>query len=181
MNRSSIGQKVEELRKNLGLSLRELAKRAEITPSMLSQIEKGSANPSIHTLKSLAKVLDVPVFTFLMEEINTKELIVRKEDRKQMVIDGLHYELVSPDFTSQLATAIMRLAPGRHSSEKPLSHKGEEVALVLEGPIGLTLLGDEYELQTGDSVKIPAHTEHRWTNAASHEVSVLFSVTPPAF
>lgn len=43
--------------KNAGLSLRELAKQASITPSMLSQIEKGHSNPSIQTLKSLAKVL----------------------------------------------------------------------------------------------------------------------------
>lgn len=181
MNRSLIGQKVEELRQNLGISSRELAKRTEITPSMLSQIVKGSANPSIQTLKSLAKVLDVPVFTFLMEEVNTKELIVKKEDRRQMIVDGLHYELISPDFTSQLATAIMRLSPGSDSSKTPLAHKGEEVAYVVEGPIQLTLLGDKYELQTGDSVKIPSHTEHQWTNTTNHEVSILFSVTPPSF
>lgn len=181
MNESLIGKKIEETRKIRNLSLRELAKKAEITPSMLSQIEKNNANPSIQTLKSLAKALDVPVFTFLMDEVDTKELIVKKDNRKKMIIDGLHYELLSPDFTSQIATAIMRLSPGHSSSEKLLSHRGEEVAYVLEGTIHLNLLGEEYELNTGDSVKIPAFTEHKWTNKNDYEVCILFSVTPPSF
>ena len=40
---------------------------ADITPSMLSQIERGSANPSIQTLKVLAKALDVPTFSFYLK------------------------------------------------------------------------------------------------------------------
>jgi transcriptional regulator with XRE-family HTH domain len=181
VEQSLIGIKVEQYRKNAGLSLRELAKQAAITPSMLSQIEKGHSNPSIQTLKSLAKVLDVPVFTFLLDEIDTRELVVRRDTRKQMVVDGLAYELVSPDFTSQLATAIMHLPPGKASSETPMSHKGEEVAFVLNGPIHLTLLGDEYTLEAGDSVKIPAQASHQWKNLSQHPVSILFSVTPPSF
>ncbi len=181
MEQSFIGIKVEQYRKNAGLSLRELAKQASITPSMLSQIEKGHSNPSIQTLKSLAKVLDVPVFTFLMDEIDTRNLVVREGTRKQMIVDGLAYELVSPDFTSQLATAIMHLPPGKASSETPMSHKGEEVAYVLNGPVHLLLLGDEYSLETGDSVKIPAQALHQWKNPSKQAVSILFSVTPPSF
>lgn len=55
---------------------------ADITPSMLSQIERGSANPSIQTLKVLAKALDVPTFSFLLEDTNTDDLIVRSHKRK---------------------------------------------------------------------------------------------------
>ncbi|OXS77451.1 hypothetical protein B1B05_11480 [Domibacillus enclensis] len=51
----------------------------------------------------------------------------------------------------------------------------------LEGPIHLTLLEDEYELETGDSVKIPAYAKHRWENRGAREASILFSVTPPSF
>ncbi|MFC7686444.1 helix-turn-helix domain-containing protein [Ureibacillus sp. GCM10028918] len=181
MSQSFVGVKIEQYRKNSGCSLRELAMKADITPSMLSQIEKGHANPSIQTLKSLAKVLDVPVFTFLIDEVDTRDLVVRSEQRKQIMIDGLEYELISPDFTSQLATAIMHLKPGTSSSETPMSHKGEEVAFVLSGPIQLSLLGDEYILKTGDSVKIPAQALHMWRNSTDELVSILFSVTPPSF
>ena len=46
MNDINVGEKIAEYRKAKGLSSRELATLVNITPSMLSQIEKGSANKS---------------------------------------------------------------------------------------------------------------------------------------
>ncbi|AMM93217.1 XRE family transcriptional regulator [Peribacillus sp. SIMBA_075] len=181
MENIDIGKKVEKYRKAKGLSSRELAKLAEITPSMLSQIERGLANPSIQTLKVLAKTLNVPTFSFLLEEINTEDLIVRSGKRKKMIIDNLSYELLSPDFTGNLATAIMKVPSNISSSENLLEHKGEEVAFILEGKIKLYLGEEEYLLEAGDSVKIPANLKHKWENNFSQNAVVLFSVTPPAF
>ncbi|MDV7766601.1 helix-turn-helix domain-containing protein [Peribacillus sp. CSMR9] len=181
MENIDIGKKVEKYRKAKGLSSRELAKLAEITPSMLSQIERGLANPSIQTLKVLAKTLNVPTFSFLLEEINTEDLIVRSGKRKKMIIDNLSYELLSPDFTGNLATAIMKVPSNISSSENLLEHKGEEVAFILEGKIKLYLGEEEYLLEAGDSVKIPANLKHKWENNFSQNAVVLFSVIPPAF
>ncbi|AYA75070.1 DNA-binding protein [Bacillus sp. Y1] len=181
MENIDIGKKVEKFRKAKGLSSRELAKIAEITPSMLSQIERGLANPSIQTLKVLAKALDVPTFSFLLEETNTKDLVVRSNKRKKMVVDNLSYELLSPDFTGTISTAIMNVPPNTSSSESLLEHKGEEVAFVLEGKIKVFLNEEEYILDTGDSVKIPAHMKHKWENNFSTKATILFSVTPSAF
>ncbi|MCY9517712.1 helix-turn-helix domain-containing protein [Paenibacillus apiarius] len=181
MGNIDIGKKVEKYRKAKGLSSRELAKLAEITPSMLSQIERGLANPSIQTLKVLGKTLDVPTFSFLLEETNTDDLIVRSSKRKKMIIGNLSYELLSPDFTGNLATAIMNVPPNTSSSEKLLEHRGEEVAFILEGKIRVYLDEEEYLLEAGDSVKIPANLKHKWENNFSQNAVVLFSVTPPAF
>ncbi|PFI68368.1 DNA-binding protein [Priestia megaterium] len=178
MENIDIGKKVEKFRKAKGLSSRELAKLAEITPSMLSQIERGLANPSISTLKILAKCLDVPTFSFLLEEINTSHLVVRSNERKTMKVKELTYSLVSPDFTGNLATAI---PPMKSSSESPLAHKGEEVAYVLEGKIKVYLEEEVYVLEKGDSVKIPSHLKHKWDNPFEEKAVILFSVTPPVF
>jgi transcriptional regulator with XRE-family HTH domain len=176
-----IGKKVEKYRKAKDLSIRELAKLAEITPSMLSQIERGLANPSIQTLKVLAKALDVPTFSFFLEETHTADLVVRSNERKKMIVDNLSYELLSPDFSGTLATAIMNVPPNTSSSENLLAHKGEEVAFVLEGKIKVYLDDEEYILESGDSVKIPAHMKHKWENNFNENAAILFSVTPPAF
>lgn len=181
MENIDIGKKIEKYRKAKGLSSRELAKLAEITPSMLSQIERGLANPSIQTLKVLAKSLNVPTFSFFLEETFTKDLIVRSSKRKKMVIDNLSYELLSPDFTGNLTTAIMKVPSNTSSSENLLEHKGEEVAFILEGKIKVYLGEEEYLLEAGDSVKIPANLKHKWENNFSQNAVVLFSVTPPAF
>jgi quercetin dioxygenase-like cupin family protein len=139
---------------------------------MLSQIERGLANTSIKTLKILAKAL---------EDTQTADLVVRATQRKNMIVEDLSYELVSPDFTGTLATAIMKVPPKTSSSEKLLEHKGEEVALVLEGKIKVYLDNEEYILEAGDSVKIPSYMKHKWENNFNIEASILFSVTPPAF
>lgn len=181
MENIDIGKKVEKHRKAKGLSLRELSALVDITPSMLSQIERGLANPSIQTLKLLAKALDVPTFSFLLEETNTADLVVRSSVRKKMTIDHLSYELLSPDFTGNLAAAIMNVPPKSHSSEKLLEHKGEEVAFILEGKIKIYLNEEEFILEAGDSVKIPAYMKHKWENEFDQQAVVLFAVTPPAF
>jgi transcriptional regulator with XRE-family HTH domain len=48
-------------RERAGLSLSELAKRAGLAKSTLSQLEAGLGNPSVETLWALAAVLAVPV------------------------------------------------------------------------------------------------------------------------
>lgn len=181
MENIDIGKKIEKYRKANDWSIRELAKLAEITPSMLSQIERGLANPSIQTLKVLAKALDVPTFSFFIEETPTADLVVRSHERKKMIVEDLSYELLSPDFSGTLATAIMKVPPNTSSSEKLLEHKGEEVAFVLEGKIKVYLDNEEYILEPGDSVKIPAYMKHKWENNFNENAAVLFSVTPPKF
>ena len=63
-----LGKRLKEVRLSLGLSQRELC-GDEITRNMLSQIENGSAKPSMDTLKYLASRLGKPIGYFLEEEI----------------------------------------------------------------------------------------------------------------
>ena len=65
-----LGKRLKEVRLALGLSQRELC-GDEITRNMLSQIENGSAKPSMDTLKYLAARLGKPVSYFLEEETVT--------------------------------------------------------------------------------------------------------------
>jgi len=61
----SIGIKLRAARQHQGLSLRTLAARAEVSASLLSQIETGKANPSVMSLYNIAGALDLPVDYFL--------------------------------------------------------------------------------------------------------------------
>ncbi|WP_229144913.1 cupin domain-containing protein, partial [Bacillus pacificus] len=140
-----------------------------------------SSPPSLPPFPVLSPALSFPPFSFLLEDTNTDDLIVRSHKRKKMIIDNLSYEMLSPDFTGNLATAIMTVPPNTASSENVLEHKGEELAFVLEGKITLHLNEEEYILETGDSVKIPAYLKHKWVNQFEKNAIVLFSVTPPIF
>ena len=63
----TIGEKIKKHRTERGFSLRELAKRVELSASFLSQIEQGKASPSIENLKKIANNLEVKV-SYLIEE-----------------------------------------------------------------------------------------------------------------
>ncbi|MED3464140.1 helix-turn-helix transcriptional regulator, partial [Bacillus thuringiensis] len=84
MNNINVGQKIMAFRKDAGLTSKRLAELADITPSMLSQIEKGITNPSLQTLKLISVALNIPLFNFFLEDTNTEELVVRANQRKKM-------------------------------------------------------------------------------------------------
>jgi len=184
MDDINIGQKIVEYRKMKDLSIRDLAKLAEVTPSLLSQIERGLANPSINTLKNIAKVLEVPLFTFFTTPVNTKEVVVRADRRKKMMLpesEDIIYELLSPDLNGAIEFAIMKLTPGSKSSEGLMEHDGEEVAFILEGKVKIYLEDTVIDLNTGDSVRITRGMKHKWENTYDKDSSVVFAITPPTF
>ena len=68
-----LGEKILQARKSAGLSQRQVCGDV-ITRNMLSQIEHGSANPSMDTLKYLASQLGKPISYFLEEDLDTAPL-----------------------------------------------------------------------------------------------------------
>ena len=68
LNIPPIGEKLRAARLQQGLSLRELAEKAFVSPSLLSKVENGKANPSVRSLHSIAEALSVPVHHFFPEE-----------------------------------------------------------------------------------------------------------------
>lgn len=86
-----IGLKIKSCRTDRGMTMKELAEQAQITPSMLSQIEKGQANPSLNTIRLLSKALDVPMFRFFMDEVSVENDVVRRDKRKHIIENGIDY------------------------------------------------------------------------------------------
>jgi XRE family transcriptional regulator, master regulator for biofilm formation len=76
-----IGKNIYEIRKKRGYTLSELAERAKISKSYLSNIEREvNKNPSVHVMKKLAMVLDVDLKTLLKTGVNidTDQLVERE-------------------------------------------------------------------------------------------------------
>ena len=70
----AIGEKLRAVRQERKMSLRELADRAEISASMLSQIETGKVFPSVRSLYGIASALEVSVDYFFPEQNNNHSL-----------------------------------------------------------------------------------------------------------
>lgn len=61
----SLGERLRLVREERGLNLSELAEKAGISPSYLSEIERDNVYPAVHTLKTLAGILKVSVSTLV--------------------------------------------------------------------------------------------------------------------
>lgn len=183
MEEINIGAKVQEYRNMKQYSLRELAARAEMTPSMLSQIENNAANPSINTLKSIAAALEVPMFKFFQSDVVSEDLIVHKGDNIHLGSekDGVIYKLLTPDLNGTIEFCLMEIPPKSQTARVEKSHIGEEVAYVMEGSVKIHLNKREFELCRGDSVQIPAGVNHLWSNEKDSYAKVIFAITPPSF
>lgn len=64
----NIGEKLRKLRKDNGLTLKELSKQAGLSISFISDIENGRRNPRLENLDKLAKALKVDVSILLGED-----------------------------------------------------------------------------------------------------------------
>jgi transcriptional regulator with XRE-family HTH domain len=64
-----VGERLQSIRKLKGLSQRELAKRAGVTNSTISMIEKNSVSPSISSLRKVLGGIPMSMVEFFSEEI----------------------------------------------------------------------------------------------------------------
>ena len=180
----NVGEKILEYRKAKNLSIRSLSDLSGVTSSMLSQIERGLANPSINTLKTIAKALDVPIFNFFMSSVDSETLVVRADQRKKMIFpdnNNFAYELLSPNTSGAIGLMLMTLTPNTTTSEELMGHTGEEAAYISEGKINLHFEDQMIVLNTGDSIRILPHMKHKWTNPYKEDSKVIFAVSPPSF
>ncbi len=178
-----LGNRIAKARTAQRLTLRQLAEQVGLSASLLSQIEKGRISPSLPTLRAISQALNVPLFTFFLEEMTTDDLVVRAGTGKKILFpeSNLEYVLLTPDLSGALEMALMKIPPRSQSSDDLFSHTGEEVAYVSSGQLVLHLADKEVALNTGDSVKLPPGTHHSWDNQSDQEAVLIFAITPPTF
>ena len=184
MDTLELGAKIRAYRKEKRMSLQALAEQVHITPSMLSQIERDLANPSINTLKLISKALNIPLFQLFTTSGNM-DTIVRRGNRKKIHMPNAgasyEYELLTPDTNGAIEFILQKFKANSDSGDAIQSHEGEEVAYVLNGQLTLVMNDSEFTLHEGDSVRIPPMTPHYWSNPTNWDATMIFAVTPPSF
>jgi transcriptional regulator with XRE-family HTH domain len=148
-----IGERIRARRTELGLSLRDLAKKVDLTASFLSQVERDLVSPSIKSLRRIADALEVPVLFFLIEAGEANP-VVRQNQRKKLTVPGSQsvIELLTPDLNRKIEMFITRVPPSERNIAQPLAQPTEECVLVLEGALLVRLNETEYLLEAGDSI-----------------------------
>jgi transcriptional regulator with XRE-family HTH domain len=171
------GIRTERLRQNLTLA--QLAERAGLSASALSQIERGVTDPSIGSLRRIASSLQVPFFQFLLER-ESPDPVVRKSSRRTITFPdrALQYQLLTPTLRGPFEVLAMDVVPGGESGEEALGHDSEECMLILNGEVEVELAGQWHSLGTGDSIYIQRNAPHRVVNHGQLTAEVLMVISP---
>lgn len=179
---SAAGSLVKQLRVDAGLSLAGLAGLSDLSPGLLSQIERGMGNPSLSTVIKIAQALGVPAGRFF-DGLDDAASVVRANARPRLEVAerGLVYELMTPHLHGQIGVVKTEIPPGFSNEEAPFSHVGEECSIVLEGTILCTIDNVAYELQAGDSVTFNSALKHWYRNDSDEYCRLIGAMTPPSF
>lgn len=177
---ATIAAALRRERERAGLSLTELARRAGIAKSTLSQLESGSGNPSVETLWALGVALDVP-FSRLVEPPTAAIRVVRAGQ-------GPRIRSEHADFSATLLAAgapharrdvyVMELEPGAVRLAEAHTPRSVEHVVVAAGRMRVGLETDLVELEPGDYATFPGDTPHRYEALAPGTFAVLVMEHP---
>ncbi|HEX5781919.1 MAG TPA: cupin domain-containing protein [Solirubrobacteraceae bacterium] len=197
----AIGGRLAAHRARRGVKVSALARQIGVSPSLISQIERGQSRPSVSTLFALAEALEVPVDAFFRDGDHTEAAppepprlgvvgetpsidreqrhLVRRGDRSAIDIEGgVRWERLTPAPLDDLEFMELVYAPGAESHGALYRHPGMEMVLVLSGKLVIFLGFERYELEPGDSITFPSTTPHRYLNPTEETTRAVTVILP---
>jgi transcriptional regulator with XRE-family HTH domain len=193
-----VGERLRAERQARGLSLRDLAERVHLSPSLISQVETGRARPSVSTLYAVAGELGVSIDDLLFPNGMPREAAPDTPDAPAGAVDGAsagpvqragdrkRIRLASGVVWERLTTRsepgteflyVMYEVGGASSPEHEFQrHGGHEWGFVVRGRLRVTIGFEEYELEPGDAISIDSSIPHRLFNPGSEPAHAVWFV-----
>ena len=191
-----MGDRLRAARRAHGLSLRVLADRLGISPSLISQVETGRAKPSVNTLYAMATELGVSIDELLFIDprpapggrrhrppaaaqagsvtgVLPADPVQRTDNRKRIrLASGVVWERLTTASTPNAEFIYVTYEVGGASSPEHefQRHSGQEWGYILSGTLGVTAGFDEYVLGPGDAITLDSTVPHRLYNLGSEPV-----------
>ncbi|WP_420113453.1 helix-turn-helix domain-containing protein [Pseudactinotalea sp.] len=175
-----LGDRLRELRSARGLTLRQLADATDLSAGLLSQVENGRTDPSIETLRRLAKVFDSDLADLFREPDAPEVHLSRPGERLRMQAPTglLTYErLTSGRGNFEMLRGVLR--PGDTSAAEPRSHASAECVYVIEGAIVAAIGGTDHPVLAGEAITFDSRLPHMFRNDGAVDAVILLAVTPP--
>ncbi|WP_368498652.1 helix-turn-helix domain-containing protein [Herbiconiux sp. A18JL235] len=176
-----LGERLKALRTGRGLTLKELSQRTGLSVSMLSQIESGTADPSLGSLRTLANVFEASIATLFSDPDAPLVHVSRPGSRHQLTVgeSGYTYDRLTPG-RGDLEVLRAEIPPGASSSAQPWAHPSTECAYVIEGVLSVEVGAQRFTVKAGESITFDSREPHRYLNETEASVQVVISVTPPS-
>jgi quercetin dioxygenase-like cupin family protein/DNA-binding XRE family transcriptional regulator len=171
----SIGKRIKTLRTGQGKTLAELGEKANLSTSYLSQIERDKTSPSLTTLETIAKSLNIGL-RYFFETDDEATLVVRANNgintpthRDPVVRQPLMPQMGNPKIEVYRITYHPHFAP-----EQIEQFAGEEIIYVLDGELTISIGEEQFVLTAGDSIHYDALLIHSWKNESNDSCTIIW-------
>lgn len=161
--RDMLAGNLRRARVRRGLSLSELSRRSLIGKATLSQLEAGAGNPTIETVFSLSRALEMPISDLLGRHRPAGLTVVRGSEVETLSGEVLDLRMLRRfecgDAVFEVYDQRLR-AGGTHES---LGHVGVEHIVVQSGSLSIEVDGERVELEPGDYISYEGAASHSYT------------------
>jgi transcriptional regulator with XRE-family HTH domain len=165
LDKAELGRRVKLERLARGMTLKQVADGSRMSPTHISEIERGRTSPTVGALLRIARALSTPATYFVEEEQLPSVSVVRKHERPHHVVRDGDKTVAEVDFlTTGIPAGRLRVVELQDIESGPLQtrpHEGEEILIVESGKLKIIVGGDEYELGPGDCIQFRASVPHR--------------------
>jgi transcriptional regulator with XRE-family HTH domain len=179
---TTLGDRVKALRMERTLQQRQLAEKAELTPSMVSQIESGRLTPSLNTLRRLAEALGVTIASLFDGQPAGSIVISREKEHPVVSFDGSSERwavLGAGLFQGKIRAVVSTLGPRSRgvATDKVIIKPGQmKLFYVLEGKVALHYNGERHALEQDDSALLDGGAPHGWENLGARRARALWVI-----
>lgn len=181
----AIGEQVRAFRKQLHMTVAEVAGQADLSPGMLSKIENGLTSPSLATLKALSGALNVPVTAFFRKYEEERDATFVKAGQglnieRRGTRAGHQYQLLGHTVGKQVFVEPYLISLTEESDVFPLfQHDGVEFIYMLAGEVIYRHGSETYRMTPGDSLFFDADAPHGPEELISLPIRFLAVIVEP--
>lgn len=176
-----VGAALQRLRLARGLTLEDLSRIAGVSKSMLSQIEREKANPTIAITWRLANALGVAIGELLSEPGKSIETIRILDAHETPTLPGAHagytMRILGPmELAGKYEWYELTLAAGGELVSQAHDPGTTEHLTVLHGAMELEVGGSKKKVKMGGTARYPGDLDHAIRNAGKTEAKAILVV-----
>lgn len=172
------GARLREIRQQRGLTLLDVAEKADVTKGFLSLAERGHTNVSVPVLIRICDALGIGIGNLFEHPV---ESMVRRGTGAPLEMGGFDVEetLLTPASERHMQVAHTRMRPNGGSGGVYTLDAESIFVYVLSGSFVITVDGTTTSLDAGDCLTFGATQPHDWHNPTDEDTEVIWVIAPP--
>lgn len=198
---TTVGERIRLARESAGMSVRELARRVEVSASHVSQVERGLASFSVRALYNVVSILGISMDSLFEESLETSlagvildeveataenrpldeaGIVLRKGSRPAMQLQsGPRWERLTakPEVGVEFIEVIYKPALGALPPEDFIRHIGREYGIITRGTLSVQVGFGQAKMSAGDAIAFDSSIPHRFWNETADEVVAVWFVS----